>query len=186
MSVNEQVSVRTLLDHTASMAKNYSFLCGFVCPWQNAKTLAPSLMLFRNILAVWADWAALSALTDKTVSCVRVCVRYLSGVSKMVRKRVNWETTRYLTLGSSDRSLSRFPISACTWTDTNRRQRLTNAFVKSVSITAILLEMRRPSENDLKYVILVTLCSSAKPGMSDWTHDHCAAQHQILHQIVKC
>lgn len=42
---------------------------------------------------------------------------YLSGFSRMVRKRVNWETTKHLMLLSSHRSLSRFPISACTCRD---------------------------------------------------------------------
>lgn len=41
-------------------------------------------------------------------------VVYLSGVSRMVRKRVNWETTKHFMLLSLDRNLSRFPMSACT------------------------------------------------------------------------
>lgn len=47
---------------------------------------------------------------------------YLSGASRMVRKRVNCDTTRHLMLSSSARSLIRFPISACAWDDMADRQ----------------------------------------------------------------
>lgn len=63
-----------------------------------------------------------------------MCVCYLSGASSMVRKRVNWETTKNLMLLSSHRSLSRFPISACTCRETKQISNFSYYFKTLVDI----------------------------------------------------
>lgn len=81
------------------------------------------------------------------------CHCYLSGVSRIVRKHVNWETTRHFMLWSLHLSLSRFPISACTCTkhtrQTNVRQRwpilsYCTHKLASLSFNAVYLWARPP------------------------------------------